>query len=160
MPLHESRGMFFGTPGGNISGCALVPTTSGRTAALRAAGPLLLKYQARAPALVGVWVWYFRWESNPQRPLRRGLLYPFNYGSNLYGASIRTSVSLCTTQLYYTIPEEKSRIFGTARKNFPQGSVTCPRGVLSGKNFISLDAIHRSQNAFGGITIDCLEMPA
>ena len=26
-------------------------------------------------------VWYSRWESNPERPLRRGLLYPFNYGS-------------------------------------------------------------------------------
>ncbi len=25
--------------------------------------------------------WYSRWESNPERPLRRGLLYPFNYGS-------------------------------------------------------------------------------
>ena len=25
--------------------------------------------------------WYSRRESNPQRPLRRGLLYPFNYGS-------------------------------------------------------------------------------
>ena len=28
-------------------------------------------------------VWYSRRESNPQRPLRRGLLYPFNYGSIL-----------------------------------------------------------------------------
>ena len=27
--------------------------------------------------------WYSRRESNPQRPLRRGLLYPFNYGSIL-----------------------------------------------------------------------------
>ena len=27
--------------------------------------------------------WYSRRESNPQRPLRRGLLYPFNYGSVL-----------------------------------------------------------------------------
>ena len=27
--------------------------------------------------------WYSRWESNPERPLRRGLLYPFNYGSKL-----------------------------------------------------------------------------
>ena len=26
-------------------------------------------------------LWYSRRESNPQRPLRRGLLYPFNYGS-------------------------------------------------------------------------------
>ncbi len=25
--------------------------------------------------------WYSRWESNPELPLRRGLLYPFNYGS-------------------------------------------------------------------------------
>ena len=25
--------------------------------------------------------WYSRRESNPQLPLRRGLLYPFNYGS-------------------------------------------------------------------------------
>ncbi len=28
--------------------------------------------------------WYSRRESNPQRPLRRGLLYPFNYGSIFY----------------------------------------------------------------------------
>ena len=41
-----------------------------RTAALRAAGPPLLKYQARAPALAGARTWYSRRESNPQRPLR------------------------------------------------------------------------------------------
>ena len=75
------KGRAFGTPGGNTSGCALVPTASGRTAALRAAGPPLLKYQGRAPALAGARPWYSRRESNPQRPLRRGLLYPFNYGS-------------------------------------------------------------------------------
>ena len=143
MPLHESRGMFFGTPGGNISGCALVPTTSGRTAALRAAGPPLLKYQARAPALAGARAWYSRRESNPQRPLRRGLLYPFNYGSDLYGASIRINVSSRTTQLYYTIPEEKSRIFRTAHKNFPRGRIVCPHGVYSGVFF------HRPRRAFG-----------
>ena len=28
--------------------------------------------------------WYSRRESNPQRPLRRGLLYPFNYESILF----------------------------------------------------------------------------
>lgn len=33
--------------------------------------------------------WYSRWESNPKLSLRRGLLYPFNYGSIGY--------------LYYTI---------------------------------------------------------
>ena len=77
----KSKGCGFGTPGGNTSGCALVPTASGRTAAPCAAGPPLLKYQTRAPALAGARVWYSRRESNPQRPLRRGLLYPFNYGS-------------------------------------------------------------------------------
>ena len=28
--------------------------------------------------------WYSLRESNPQRPLRRGLLYPFNYGSKCF----------------------------------------------------------------------------
>lgn len=26
-------------------------------------------------------IWYSRWESNPELTLRRGPLYPFNYGS-------------------------------------------------------------------------------
>ena len=36
-------------------------------------------------------VWYSRWESNPERPLRRGLLYPFNYGSISYYPAGNTS---------------------------------------------------------------------
>ena len=44
------KGRAFGTPGGNTSGCALVPTASGRIAAPCAAGPPLLKYQRRALA--------------------------------------------------------------------------------------------------------------
>ena len=43
------KGRAFGTPGGNTSGCALVPTASGRTAAPCAAGPPLLKYQKHTP---------------------------------------------------------------------------------------------------------------
>ena len=35
--------------------------------------------------------WYSRWESNPERPLRRGLLYPFNYGSISYYPAGNTS---------------------------------------------------------------------
>lgn len=63
------------------SGCALVPTASRRTAAPCAAGASLLQYQKAALAFSRSDFWYSRRESNPQRPLRRGLLYPFNYGS-------------------------------------------------------------------------------
>ena len=54
----------------------------------------LLKYQARAPALAGARAWYSRRESNPQRPLRRGLLYPFNYGSVYYSVFYRKQAHL------------------------------------------------------------------
>ena len=33
------------------------------------------------PSLIGRLFWYSRWESNPELTLRRGPLYPFNYGS-------------------------------------------------------------------------------
>ena len=61
----------------------LMPTASGRTAAQCAASPSLVKYQKTPRIKRGIF-WYSRRESNPQRPLRRGLLYPFNYGSISY----------------------------------------------------------------------------
>ena len=42
---------------------------------------LHLKYHKKGQAFACPFLWYSRWESNPERPLRRGLLYPFNYGS-------------------------------------------------------------------------------
>ena len=45
-------------------------------------------------------VWYSRRESNPQRPLRRGLLYPFNYGSILHVLT-RVSVRCNTVRFYF-----------------------------------------------------------
>ena len=70
-------------------GRPLVPTASGRTAArllLRTCFFPRGKFSSceipkQHPAQGGVLFWYSRRESNPQRPLRRGLLYPFNYGS-------------------------------------------------------------------------------
>ena len=38
--------------------------------------------------------WYSRRESNPQRPLRRGLLYPFNYGSVYFVVFVCGTVAL------------------------------------------------------------------
>ena len=42
---------------------------------------LCIRKQKKSVYFTDFFVWYSRRESNPQRPLRRGLLYPFNYGS-------------------------------------------------------------------------------
>ena len=42
---------------------------------------LCIRKQKKSAYFADFFVWYSRRESNPQRPLRRGLLYPFNYGS-------------------------------------------------------------------------------
>ena len=43
------------------------------------------KYKSATPhARCKVVLWYSQRESNPQLPLRRGPLYPFNYGSEKY----------------------------------------------------------------------------
>ena len=44
--------------------------------------PKLLKSNYTQMRVVALW--YSRRESNPQLPLRRGPLYPFNYGSIIY----------------------------------------------------------------------------
>ena len=81
-------GSFFWSAG-ILRGRPLVPTASGRTAARLLFRTCFFsrgkfspcEIPKQHPAQGGVLFWYSRRESNPQRPLRRGLLYPFNYGS-------------------------------------------------------------------------------
>ena len=65
--------------------------------------------------------WYSRRESNPQRPLRWGLLYPFKYGSVLN--FIARGRNHCRKKLYTKIytsffppPENKPKSIGFSRK--------------------------------------------
>ena len=72
--------------------------------------------------------WYSRRESNPQRPLRRGLLYPFNYGSVLN--FIARGRNHCRKKFYTKIytsffppRENKHKSSGFARKTCVLGNI-------------------------------------
>ena len=72
--------------------------------------------------------WYSRWESNPERPLRRGLLYPFNYGSVLN--FIARGRNHCRKKFYTKIytsffppRENKHKSSGFARKTCVLGNI-------------------------------------
>lgn len=68
-----------GTPGGNrILHCSVVAMAT--TGCYRFSSGKNKKTRA-GRSRCRVLEWYSRRESNPQRSLRRGLLYPFNYGS-------------------------------------------------------------------------------
>ena len=58
---------------------------------------LCIRKQKKPAYFTDFFVWYSRRESNPQRPLRRGLLYPFNYGSILSFniSAIPASAGIC-----------------------------------------------------------------
>ena len=58
---------------------------------------LCIRKQKSPYILRTFFVWYSRRESNPQRPLRRGLLYPFNYGSilNFNKSAIPATADIC-----------------------------------------------------------------
>ena len=64
-------------PPGILRRCAPCATASGGANRGLVSAPKAKQKRARRL----FFVWYSRWESNPERPLRRGLLYPFNYGS-------------------------------------------------------------------------------
>lgn len=49
--------------------------------------------------------WYSRWESNPKLSLRRGLLYPFNYGSELLYI---TTITKKNQLIFLHLPKNKS----------------------------------------------------
>ena len=92
--------------------------------------------------------WYSRWESNPERPLRRGLLYPFNYGSILN--FIARGRNHCRKKFYTKIytsffppRENKHKSSGFARKTCVLGNILwieqyLRRGLLYPFNYGSI----------------------
>ena len=92
--------------------------------------------------------WYSRRESNPQRPLRRGLLYPFNYGSILN--FITRGRNDCQKKFYTKIytnffppRENKHKSSGFARKTCVLGNAlwieqNLRRGLLYPFNYGSV----------------------
>ena len=92
--------------------------------------------------------WYSRWESNPERPLRRGLLYPFNYGSVLN--FIARGRNHCRKKFYTKIytsffppRENKHKSSGFARKTCVLGNILwieqyLRRGLLYPFNYGSI----------------------
>ena len=92
--------------------------------------------------------WYSRRESNPQRPLRRGLLYPFNYGSVLN--FIARGRNHCRKKFYTKIytsffppRENKHKSSGFARKTCVLGNILwieqyLRRGLLYPFNYGSI----------------------
>ena len=63
--------------------------------------------------------WYSRRESNPQRPLRRGLLYPFNYGSKKLFSSIITILYVWdNVNLLRQVDINRGRLYSTYRMVF------------------------------------------
>ena len=92
--------------------------------------------------------WYSRRESNPQRPLRRGLLYPFNYGSVLN--FIARGRNHCRKKFYTKIytsffppRENKHKSSGFARKTCVLGNILwieqyLRRGLLYPFNYGSM----------------------
>ena len=97
--------------------------------------------------------WYSRWESNPERPLRRGLLYPFNYGSILN--FIARGRNHCRKKFYTKIytsffppRENKHKSSGFARKTCVLGNILwieqyLRRGLLYPFNYGSMNFMRR-----------------
>ena len=87
--LADYRRDFFGTPGGNPRLLRAYPlkvhhstfTLLRKALALQAAPYSIPAARTQKRQSLRLPFWYSRRESNPQLPLRRGLLYPFNYGS-------------------------------------------------------------------------------
>ena len=61
--------------------------------------------------------WYSRRESNPQRPLRRGLLYPFNYGSIFYIKCIPADSRRVSAETPKGVPSAGRRTLSRSRAN-------------------------------------------
>ena len=105
--------------------------------------------------------WYSRRESNPQRPLRRGLLYPFNYGSVLN--FIARGRNHCRKKFYTKIytsffppREDKHKSSGFARKTCVLGNILwieqyLRRGLLYPFNYGSVFVWSGRHTASGGL---------
>ena len=101
--------------------------------------------------------WYSRWESNPERPLRRGLLYPFNYGSVLN--FIARGRNHCRKKFYTKIytsffppRENKHKSSGFARKTCVLGNILwieqyLRRGLLYPFNYGSISCYPAGNNS-------------
>ena len=104
--------------------------------------------------------WYSRRESNPQRPLRRGLLYPFNYGSVLN--FIARGRNHCRKKFYTKIytnffppRENKHKSSGFARKTCVLGNILwieqyLRRGLLYPFNYGSMFSFKICDSRPGG----------
>ena len=126
--------------------------------------------------------WYSRRESNPQRPLRRGLLYPFNYGSVLN--FIARGRNHCRKKFYTKIytsffppRENKHKSSGFARKTCVLGNILwieqyLRRGLLYPFNYGSISyypagntsslrsSCHRKRWAAPGVAIPASDIEA
>ena len=99
--------------------------------------------------------WYSRRESNPQRPLRRGLLYPFNYGSILN--FITRGRNDCQKKFYTKIytnffppRENKHKSSGFARKTCVLGNILWIEQYLGGGRYI-----HLTKEAYISLIVCC-----
>lgn len=132
-PPDRAKGMTFAV----IPFCRIVKF-SGITHFLYQFWKILTKYCGRKEKDHNIlWSkWYSRRESNPQRPLRRGLLYPFNYGSVLN--FIARGRNHCQKKFYTKIytsffppRENKHKSSGFARKTCVLGNILWIEQYLS-----------------------------
>ena len=81
--------------------------------------------------------WYSRRESNPQRPLRRGLLYPFNYGSiSCYSAwEYFVAALLVPPQAVGRTRNDLSRLYAEAYLVIPPGNTSSLRSSCHRKRW-------------------------